>query len=173
VPFFLCLNPPPLFCLSENIWPRILHTVDPQLAFTHSRLLIGIFRMVRSKKDMPGRRVCFLLNNRTPPGFQCLPGIFQNVVVFIGICKFENTWISFSFFLMMGFVLRFIFLRSIYFILYRGVYCSCLQKRVSDPITDGCELPCGCWDLNSGLLEDESVLLTTEASLQTLDFLSS
>jgi len=39
-------------------------------------------------------------------------------------------------------------------------------KRASDPITDGCEPPCGCWELNSGPLEDQSVLLTTELSLQ-------
>jgi hypothetical protein len=31
------------------------------------------------------------------------------------------------------------------------------QKRVSDLITDGCEPPCGCWDLNSGPLEEHSV----------------
>jgi hypothetical protein len=31
------------------------------------------------------------------------------------------------------------------------------QKRASDPITDGCELPCGCWELNSGPLEKQSV----------------
>jgi hypothetical protein len=37
---------------------------------------------------------------------------------------------------------------------------------VSDVITDGCEPPCGCWDLNSGSLKEESVLLTTEPSLQ-------
>jgi hypothetical protein len=37
---------------------------------------------------------------------------------------------------------------------------------VSDLITDGCEPPCGCWDLNSGPLEDQPVLLTTEPSLQ-------
>jgi hypothetical protein len=30
----------------------------------------------------------------------------------------------------------------------------------SDPITDGCEPPCGCWELNSGPLEEQSVLLT-------------
>ena len=30
----------------------------------------------------------------------------------------------------------------------------------------GCEPPCGCWDLNSGPLEEQSVLLTTEPSLQ-------
>jgi hypothetical protein len=39
------------------------------------------------------------------------------------------------------------------------------QKRVSDLITDGCEPPYGCWDLNSGLLEEQSVLLTAEPSL--------
>jgi hypothetical protein len=57
--------------------------------------------------------------------------------------------------------------RFTYFML---VHCSCLQtyqKRASDPITDGCELPCGCWDLNSGPLEEQSVLLTAEPSLQS------
>jgi hypothetical protein len=42
------------------------------------------------------------------------------------------------------------------------------QKRASDPIIDGCEPPCGCWDLNSGPLEELSVLLTAEPSLQPL-----
>jgi hypothetical protein len=44
-------------------------------------------------------------------------------------------------------------------------HCSCpqtQQKRASDPITDGCELPCGCWELNSWPLEEQSLLLTTE-----------
>jgi hypothetical protein len=40
------------------------------------------------------------------------------------------------------------------------------KKRASDPITDGCEPPCGCWELNSGTLKDQSVFLTTEPSLQ-------
>jgi hypothetical protein len=35
-----------------------------------------------------------------------------------------------------------------------------------DPITDGCEPSCGCWGLNSGPLEEQSVLFTTEPSLQ-------
>jgi hypothetical protein len=47
-----------------------------------------------------------------------------------------------------------------YFILfYIWVHCSDLQahqKRASDPITDGCEPPCGCKDLNSGPLEEQS-----------------
>ena len=46
------------------------------------------------------------------------------------------------------------------------------QKRASDPITDGCESPCGCWELNSGPLEDQSVLLTPEPSLQPIYSLS-
>jgi hypothetical protein len=49
------------------------------------------------------------------------------------------------------------------------VHCSCLQtlqKRTSDFIRDGCEPPCGCWDLNSGPLEEQSALLTTEPSHQ-------
>jgi hypothetical protein len=25
-----------------------------------------------------------------------------------------------------------------------------------DPITDGCEPPCGCWELNSGPLEEQT-----------------
>jgi hypothetical protein len=54
-----------------------------------------------------------------------------------------------------------------YYIIYE--YTSCLQthqKRASDPIADGCEPPCGCWELNSGPLEEQPVLLTTEPSLQ-------
>jgi hypothetical protein len=43
------------------------------------------------------------------------------------------------------------------------------QKRASDLITDDFEPPCGCWDLNSGPLEEQSVLLTTEPSLQHPD----
>jgi hypothetical protein len=39
------------------------------------------------------------------------------------------------------------------------------QKRASDPIIDGCEAPCGCWELNSGPLEKLSVVLTAEPSI--------
>ena len=35
-----------------------------------------------------------------------------------------------------------------------------------DPITDGCEPPHHYWELNLGPLEEHSVLLTTESSLQ-------
>jgi hypothetical protein len=40
-------------------------------------------------------------------------------------------------------------------------------RRASDLITDGCEPLCGCWDLNSGPSEEQSVLLTAEPSLQS------
>jgi hypothetical protein len=40
------------------------------------------------------------------------------------------------------------------------------QKRASDLITVGCESPCGCWDLNSGLSEEQAVLLTAKPFLQ-------
>jgi hypothetical protein len=46
------------------------------------------------------------------------------------------------------------------------------QKRALVPITGGCEPPCGCWELNSEPLEEQSVFLTTELSLQ-LQFLNS
>jgi hypothetical protein len=54
------------------------------------------------------------------------------------------------------------------------VHSHCLQthqKRASDPITDGCELPFGCWELNSESLEEQPVLLTTKPFLQPHEFL--
>jgi hypothetical protein len=50
--------------------------------------------------------------------------------------------------------------------MYMSILLLTHEKRASDPITDGCELPCGCWELNSGPLEEQSVLFTTEPSLQ-------
>ena len=40
------------------------------------------------------------------------------------------------------------------------------QKRASDTIIDSHEPPCGCWELNSGPLEEQPMLLTPESSLQ-------
>lgn len=34
-------------------------------------------------------------------------------------------------------------------------------------VPDNCELPCGCWDLNLGSLEEKPVLLAAEPPLQT------
>jgi hypothetical protein len=39
------------------------------------------------------------------------------------------------------------------------------QKWAPDLVMDGYEPPCGCWDLNSGPSEEQSVLLTVEPSL--------
>ena len=63
------------------------------------------------------------------------------------------------------------FLKKIYlliYFMYTSTLCPCLQthqKRASDLTTDGCGPSCGCWELNSGPLEEQSVLLTTEPSL--------
>jgi hypothetical protein len=43
---------------------------------------------------------------------------------------------------------------------------SACQKRASDPNVGGYEPPCGCWELNSGPLEEQSMLLPAEPSLQ-------
>ena len=47
--------------------------------------------------------------------------------------------------------------------------CVCMpagQKRAPHPITDDCEPPYSCWGLNSGPLEEQAMLLTSEPSLQ-------
>jgi hypothetical protein len=42
------------------------------------------------------------------------------------------------------------------------------QKRAPDLIIDGYEPPYGCWELNSGPLEEQSLLSTYEPSLQPI-----
>ena len=44
------------------------------------------------------------------------------------------------------------------------------QKRSLNPITDVCEIPRDCWELNSGPLKEWSVLLTAEPFLQPFSF---
>ena len=51
---------------------------------------------------------------------------------------------------------------------------SCLQthqKRAWNPITYGFKPPCDCWEMNSGPLGEQSVLLTAELSLQPMSTL--
>jgi hypothetical protein len=38
-------------------------------------------------------------------------------------------------------------------------------------VTDGCELPGGCWQSNPGPLQEQPVLVTAEPSLQLLPWL--
>jgi hypothetical protein len=67
----------------------------------------------------------------------------------------------------------FYFVFCFVFKIYLLLHCNCLQthqRRASDLITDGCEPPCGCWHLNSGPSEEQSLLLTFEPSLQPLAF---
>jgi hypothetical protein len=42
------------------------------------------------------------------------------------------------------------------------------QKGASDHIIDDCEPSCDCWELNSGPLEEQPVLLITDLSLWPL-----
>ena len=66
-----------------------------------------------------------------------------------------------------GFFCLFFFLKSYLFIICKHTITVFRHpRRDSVIITDGCEPPCGCWDLNSGPSEEQSVLLTTEPSLQ-------
>jgi hypothetical protein len=88
--------------------------------------------------------------------------------LFFPFLFFSFLFFSFLFFSFLFSSLSF-FLKDL-FILCIWVHYSCLQihqKRESDPITDGCEPPCGFWELNSGPLEDQSVLLTAEPFLQS------
>lgn len=48
------------------------------------------------------------------------------------------------------------------------------QKRVFDPLElqlHGCQLPCGCWELNLDLLQEQQVLFTTEQLFNNLFFM--
>jgi hypothetical protein len=96
----------------------------------------------------------------------CLPSAgIKDVVSTIWLCWLFCLFDCFCFFVLLDFCFSF-FLRFIY-LLCICVHCSCLQtpqKRASALITDGCEPPRSYWNLNSGPLEEQSVLLTTEPS---------
>ena len=56
--------------------------------------------------------------------------------------------------------------RYIYYVYSSLSECvSADQKRAPDLIIGGYEPPCGCWELNSGPLKEQPVLLTSEPSL--------
>ena len=72
-------------------------------------------------------------------------------------------------FVFVFFVVVFNFFRFVFYLSeYAAVIFRHTRRDQSDLITDGCEPPCGCWQLNSGRLEEQSVLLTAEPSLQPL-----
>ena len=63
-------------------------------------------------------------------------------------------------------IIQMFFFFKIFFLRVHCSYFQTHQKRALDPFANGCEPPCGCWSLNSGPLEERSVLLTAEPSLQ-------
>ena len=78
----------------------------------------------------------------------------------INLCPsaMESVWQFFLFFV------KILFVYYAYSVLH--AYMPACQKRAPDLIIDGCEPPCGRWYLNSGPLEEQSVFLTSEPSLQ-------
>jgi hypothetical protein len=46
---------------------------------------------------------------------------------------------------------------------------TCVPEEGIRSLMDGCEPSCSCWELNSGPLEKQPVLLTAEPSLQPFD----
>ena len=65
-----------------------------------------------------------------------------------------------------------IFLASSYLFFNDLFNFMCIGVKVSDLVelyfSDSCELPCECWEVNPGPLEEQSVFLTTEPFLQPL-----
>lgn len=70
---------------------------------------------------------------------------------------------------------------KIYLFMYMSTICmytcvkeeSIRQRRASDPTIDGCESPLGCWQLDSGPLKEQLVLLWSHLSSLTFSFLFS
>ena len=85
------------------------------------------------------------------------------------VCAFYiNLSVQFDFYLN-TFYFFFKYYLFIYFYLYEYtvvVFRHTPVEYASAPITDGCEPPCDCWELNSGPMREQSVLLTSEPSLQ-------
>jgi hypothetical protein len=54
----------------------------------------------------------------------------------------------------------FFFFKIYLFMICKYTVLQTLQKRESDLVMDGCEPPCGCWDLNSGPSEEQSGAFT-------------
>lgn len=59
--------------------------------------------------------------------------------------------------------------KDLYLYLSLYIYLPARQKRLSDPILDGCKLPCGCWVLNSGPLEKQDSAINCWATSPATD----
>jgi hypothetical protein len=79
--------------------------------------------------------------------------------IFLALTKF--------FLCFLNFLVSYFFFFNIFIFIY-SILPACMpagQKRASDLIIDGYEPSCGCCILNSGPLEEQTVLLTSEPSL--------
>ena len=50
--------------------------------------------------------------------------------------------------------------------MYGSIISLSSDTEEEDPMTDGSDPPCGCWELNSEPLEEQPVLLNAEPPLQ-------
>lgn len=88
----------------------------------------------------------------------------------------------FHFYLMcmvfLNFIIIIIYFICMVFLLFACLYTTCMSgahgnwNRALDPlqlgVTDSCAPPCGCWELDLGTLENQTVCLAAEPSLQPL-----
>ena len=64
-----------------------------------------------------------------------------------------------------------VFKKNFIYYVHWCVACIHVCVRVSDlGVTDSSEVPCRCWELDLSPLEEDSLLLITESSLQPLNF---
>lgn len=75
-----------------------------------------------------------------------IPKLSPRIAIPVFLCYMKEVWLSFFFFSILKF------------------FMSSHERRASDSITDGCEPPCGCWELNLDPLQEQLVFLTTEPS---------
>ena len=81
--------------------------------------------------------------------------------------KLGLMWSSMSWFvLVLSYLISFYNFSNFYF-MCTDVLSACMSVSDDPGITDSCELPCGCWELNLGPLKDQWVFLTVESPLQS------
>ena len=61
------------------------------------------------------------------------------------------------------------FLNKMYLFFISHVLVFSMHAYLCEGVTDSFELPCGCWELNLGPLEEQPVLIDAEQSLQPPD----
>jgi len=82
------------------------------------------------------------------------------------VCLYLSLTFSLVFLPMVSFYFIFFKIYLFYVYEYTVAVFRHIRRGHRIPLQDGCETPCGCWDLNSGPLEEQSVLLAAEPALQ-------